>query len=68
MGGEGHALLLDFPHTGQREDLKSPAVSQNWAIPTHEPMQAAHFLDELVAWPQMKMIGIGELDLTAGLL
>ena len=65
MGGEGHALLLDFPQTGQREDLKAAGIGQDGSVPRHELVQAAHVAHHLVAGTQVQMIGVGKLDLRA---
>ena len=65
MAGKGDALLLDLPQRGQRKHLKAAGVRQNRAIPIHKFMEAAHLAHHFVAGPQMKVIGVRQLDLTA---
>ena len=65
MGVEADALLLDLPQLGQGENLETAAVGENGAVPVHEPVQAAHLLDQSVAGAHMKVVGIGKLHLAA---
>ena len=43
-------------------------VGQDRAVPPHEPVQAAHLPHHLVAGAQVKVVGVGQLYLTADLL
>ena len=44
---------------GQRENLKSAGVGQHRAIPVHEAVDAAEFLENFEAGAKHQMIGIG---------
>ena len=65
---EGHALLLDLAQRRKRENLKSARVGQHRAVPAHELVQTAHLTNDLIARANVKMVGIGQLDLAAKLL
>ena len=58
-------FLFDLAKTRQRENLKSAAVGKNRSVPVHETVQSAEIPNQFVARPYMKMIGIGQDDLTA---
>ena len=58
-----HPLLGDPAQLREGEDLKTSTVGQDRAIPSHEPMQAAEFLDHLLTRTDMEVIGIPENDL-----
>ena len=45
--------------------VASAAVCEDRPVPCHEFMKAAEGFDQLVTRPYMKMIGVGELNLTA---
>ena len=65
VGGKIDALLPDFPQTGQREDLKAAGIGQNRPVPGHELMQPSKIVNNLVTGPQMQVVGVGKLHLTA---
>ena len=65
MGGEGDALLRYLTQAGQRKDLKSAAVGEDGAIPVHKPVQSAQLPHHPVSRPQVEVVGVGQLDLTA---
>ena len=67
MGVEVNAFLSDLSQRGKREDLKAAAVGEDRPVPGHEAMQPAHLLYQSVAGPDVKMIGVGQLDLAADL-
>ena len=68
MRGKGHALLLDFPEPGQGEDLKTAAVGEHRSVPLHEAVQTAHLPHQFISGPEMEVVGIRQLDLTAQFL
>src|ERR1051325_3104343 len=54
------ALLVDLPPGRQAEYLVAAAVGENWLRPADKPMQAATPRNEIVAGPEVKMIGVAE--------
>ena len=68
VGGEGDPFLLDLAQARQGEHLEPARVGQDRAVPPHEPVQAAHLPHHLVAGAQVKVVGVGQLYLTADLL
>ena len=50
---------------GEAEDLVAAAVGQDRTPPADEPVQAAAARDQVVAGPQIEMIGVAEQDLGA---
>jgi len=52
----------------QAEHLIAPAIGQNRPFPVHEPVQAAHFLEDLHARADVQMVGIAEENPTVQLL
>ena len=65
MGREIDSLLFDLPKRGQREYLESAGVRQDRPVPGHKLVQAAHFPDDFIRGPQVKMISIGQFHLAA---
>ena len=65
---KGYAFLLDLAQGRQRKHLKAAGVGQHRTVPAHEFVQTAHLLDDLVARPDVQMIGVGQLNLAAKLL
>ena len=63
---EAHALLADFVELAKTEDLEATAVGEDGAAPVHKRVQTAHAVDELVAGPQVEVVGVGEYNLGAG--
>src|SRR5262245_9515918 len=57
------ALLIDLPSSGEAEYLIAAAVGQNRMRPGDEPVEPASSSDQLVAGPQIQMIGVAEDDL-----
>ncbi len=58
-------FLGHVDHCGQAEELKTAAVGEDRAVPTHEGMQAAEPLNELFARAQREMVGICQHHLSA---
>ena len=52
----------------ETEDLVASAVSQNGAIPSHEPVQTAHAPDQLRTGPVIEVVGIAQQDLAVHIL
>ncbi len=63
-----HPLFGNLPQLGQREHLKTPAVSEYRPLPSHEFVQSALPGDQLLSGPDMEVIGIAENDLCPELL
>ena len=63
MGVERDALLLDLAKVGQREDLKAARIREDGLVPAHEAVEAAEFVDRLIPWPYVKVIGVAERHL-----
>ena len=58
MGAESHALFCNFPQMSQAEHLEAAAVCKDGSVPIHELVQAARFPYDLVARPQIQVIGV----------
>src|SRR5690349_600880 len=67
MGTKLRALLVDLPPSRETEYLIAAAVGQDWMRPADEPVQPASSSDQLVARPQIQVIGVAENDLRASL-
>ena len=65
VGVEAHAVLAYLPQLGEGENLEASAVREYRAVPGHEFVQPAEGFDELVAGPDVQMIGVRELYLAA---
>ena len=63
MGIEGNAFLLYFPQDRQGKYLEPAGVGENGTVPSHEFMQAAHAVNQLIAGPDVQMVGIAKLYL-----
>ena len=63
VGVEVDALFLDLSESGEGKYLKSAGIGEDRTIPVHKPVEAAELLDQLVAGPDMKMVGVGKLHL-----
>ena len=61
-------LLPDLPQRGQGEHLEPAGVRQDGAVPVHELVEPPHLPDDMVARPQVQVVGVAELDLAAHLL
>ena len=58
---EGDAVVVDLALlSARREDLEAARVGQDRAVPVHEGVQAAHLGDQLVAGPQVEVVGVGQ--------
>src|SRR6185295_4230817 len=55
----------DRPPRGQAEHLIAAAVGENRSGPADEAMQAATARDQIVAGPEVQMVGVAEEDLGA---
>src|SRR5262245_27538509 len=62
------ALFVDLPSSGEAEYLIPAAVGEDRMWPADELMQPTSAGDQLVARPQIQVIGVAEDDLRAGLL
>ena len=60
---KGRALLGDLGQLLQAEDLESAAIGEDGPIPVHKLVQAAETPDQLMAGPDIEMIGITEDNL-----
>ena len=65
VGAEHYALLRDFAHGAQAEDLEAAAIGEHALFVVHEFVQTASLLHQLVAGAQEQMIGVGQDHLTA---
>ena len=54
-----------FPSAGQRKDLEPAAVGENGAVPPHKTVKAPNCLHQGIAWTQVQVVGIGQLNLAA---
>ena len=59
-------LLIDLGPLREAEELEAPAISKNGPVPSHEGVKTAKGGDNLVAWAEGQMVGVGENDATAG--
>ena len=62
---EAGALFLDRAPRGEAEHLIAAAIGQDRARPPDETVQAAASCDEIVAGPQIEVVGVAEQDLRA---
>ena len=62
---EARAVFVDGPPRGQAEDLIAAAVGEDRPLPADERVQPAAARDEIVAGPQIQVIGVAEQDLGA---
>ena len=61
---ERDAVVVDREHrVAQREDLEAARVGQDRPVPAHEPVQPAELGDQLVAGPEVQVVGVAEHDL-----
>src|SRR5580765_680764 len=65
MRAEVRARLIDRPPVGQAEHLIAAAVGEDRLVPADEAMQAAAPRDQVVAGPQVQVIGVAEQHLRA---
>ena len=61
---ERDAVVVDRgERVAQREDLEAAGVGQDRPVPAHEAVQAAELGDQLVAGPEVQVVGVAEQDL-----
>src|SRR5204863_9645210 len=60
---EMHALLSDLAQLGQRKNLVTATIGENWSIPIHELMKSTEVPDDIDSRSHEQMIGISEDDL-----
>ena len=65
---EDDAVVGDLAQPAQAEDLEAAGIGEDGARPGHEAVQPAHAADQLVAGPQIEMIGVGQQDADAEIL
>jgi hypothetical protein len=65
MRAELHAAITHLAQLGQAHHLKSAAVRQDGAGPSHEAVQAAHLAHCLHPGPQVEVIRVREQDVGA---
>ena len=63
MGGEGDALFGDFPQPRQGKNLEAAGICKDRAVPVHHLMEPAQCPDDVVAGPQVQMVGIAQFNL-----
>ncbi len=68
VAAKGDALRVHFPLVGQAEDLIAARIGEERAIPAHKGVQPAKALNQLVARPQIEMIGVGQHQLCAAFM
>ena len=54
------ALLVDRAKLGQRENLESARIGEDWSIPAHELVKPAHLAYDLVAGAKVEMVGVAK--------
>ncbi len=67
VGGEVDPLLLDAPQGGQGEDLEAAGIRQDGPLPVHEFVQPPHPPYQLVAGPEVEVVGVAQLNLALDL-
>ena len=65
MRSEVRPVLVDRPPRGEAEHLIPAAVGQDRLRPADEPVEPAPAGDEIVAGPQIQVIGVAQQDLGA---
>src|SRR5262245_8158401 len=68
MRAKLRALLVNLPSSREAEHLIAAAVGEDRMRPADEPVQSAPPRDQLVAGPQIEVIGVAEDELGARLL
>ena len=63
---EAHAICGDLVAVPEAEYLKAAAVGEDRLGPVHKGVESPHPVDELVAGPQVEMVGVAEDDLRLG--
>jgi hypothetical protein len=62
---ELYAFFGNLTKLRKRKHLESAAVGKYGTVPIHKLMKSTELIDKLVSGTDMKMIGIGKLNLTA---
>ena len=63
---ERDAVVVDREQgVAQREHLEAARVGEDRAVPAHEAVQAAELAHDLLARPQVQVVGVAEHDLRA---
>jgi len=65
MRPEYHAVIGDFPHPAQAEDLEAARIREDGVGPRHEAVQPTQPADGLMPRAQIQMVGVGQQDLHA---
>jgi hypothetical protein len=65
MRTEARALFGNGPARREAEHLIAAAVGEDRLLPSDEPVEAAHARDEIVAGPQIEVIGVAQQNLRA---
>jgi len=55
---EAGSLFGKGTHPRQREDLITTGIGKDGEIPAHEPVQSTRFAHDLVARPEVEVVGI----------
>ena len=63
MATEHDALLGDLTVLGQRIDLETARVGEDWTVPAVELVESASLLQHVETWTKVKVIGVAEDDL-----
>ena len=63
MGVEVHAFFFDLSESGEGKYLKAAGIGEDRTVPVHKPVEPAELFNQLVAGPDMKMVGVGKLHL-----
>jgi len=53
VGTKINSIVVYLPQCPHAEGLKSAAVGQHWAVPTHEFLNSTHIVDRAHPWPQV---------------
>ena len=56
---EFHPFFAEDAVFGQGKDLESSGIRKDRSVVIHEFMKPARFFDDIFAWAEVKMIGIG---------
>ena len=64
MGIEVNSFFVDLSQNSKRKYLESTAVGKDWSVPGHKLMETTHITDDFVAGANMKVVGIGQFNLT----
>ncbi len=68
VAAEGDSLLPHLAEVAEGKNLETAAVHEDRSVPRHEPVQPAHFFENVYPGAEVEVIGVGERDLGAELL